>query len=403
VTPSFQHDSPGVIRYWGSHFKSPKQAAYWHGIFTPLLARHWRCCLALERLPQDRGWVRDLESVGVEIACVARPRRQIDFACIREVRSLCARFRADVFHCENIHTSPMLGAWLARVPVRVWHKHSMFVHFEECRPPSIKERLALSTRLTGTLATRVMCVSQSVAEEVTQFGVARRKILVRNNPRPVRVTDNHLDRTAARRALNLNGDDYVVVAIGHTVPVKGWDVLVKSFGAVARTVPNARLLLVGSHTASAERACFAELQRLCTEHKVQDKVVFTGHLRDITPALRAADVFVLPSRSEGNSYSLLEALDEGLPCVATKVGAAPEMIQHGANGFLVNRLDVDGLARALTELGSHPDERADFARRVAIPSFVPTFEEYAEQLRRDYESLLGQSSPETAALARHAT
>jgi glycosyltransferase involved in cell wall biosynthesis len=265
----------------------------------------------------------------------------------------------------------------------------MFVHFEECRRPSLKERLALSTRLTSLLATKVICVSDSVAEEAGRFGAARVKIAVRNNPRPARSGDRGPDRAAARAGFGFSDADYVIVAVGHTVPVKGWDVLLKAFGEVARAVPSARLLLAGSHSAPVEATCYQQLLALCAEQQVRERVTFTGHVPDVLPVLRAADVFVLPSRSEGNSYSLLEALDAGLPCVATKVGAAPQMIQDGVNGYLVARLDTAGLAKALIHLGD-PARRSKFAKAVALPTAVPTFEEYARQLRRDYERWLGR-------------
>lgn len=389
TAPAGEMSAPGVIRYWGSHFKSSRQAEWWLNLLSPLLASGWRCCLVLERLPEDRSWTAALESAGVELVCLPRPRKQIDGECVRAVRELCRRFRADVFHCENIHTSPMIGAWRAGVPVRLWQKHSMFVHYEECRQPSLKERLALSTRLTSLLATKVICVSESVAEEAVCFGAARAKIAVRNNPRPARSADRGPDRTAARASFGFSDADYVIVAVGHTVPVKGWDVLLKAFGEVARAVPSARLLLAGSHTAPVEVACHQQLLALCAEQQVRDRVTFTGHLPDVRAVLRAADVFVLPSRSEGNSYSLLEALDAGLPCVATTVGAAPQMIKDGVNGHLVPRLDAARLAKALIHLGD-TSRRSKFAAAVTVPSSVPTFEEYARQLRRDYERWLGR-------------
>lgn len=391
-----------VIRYWGSHFKSARQVAHWLGLFAPLRTRGWRCCLVLERLPEERAWISQLEGAGIELACITRPQGQFDWNCIRAVCALCARLRADVFHCENIHTSPMVGAWLARVPARVWQKHSMFVHFEEGRAPTLKERLALSTRLTCLLTTKVVAVSKAVADELVGFGVSANKVLVRPNPRTAMPGAHPIDRTAARRTLGLAESDVVVATIGHAVPVKGWDVLLKSFVPVARAVPTAKLVLAGSHTASAERGFYEKLSDFCAAEKITERVLFTGHVADIAPVLRAADVFVSPSRSEGFSHALIEALEEGVPCVATRVGIAPEVIREGVNGFLVERGDATGLARALTELVAQPQRRAEFARHVAVPACIPTLEEYAEQLWSDYEAMLGATAAEAAAVRQAA-
>lgn len=69
--------------------------------------------------------------------------------------ALCRRLKCSVFHCDNMHTSPLIGAAVAQVPVRIWYKRSMNAHFEECRGPGWRERLAVSTRLSCCLATRV--------------------------------------------------------------------------------------------------------------------------------------------------------------------------------------------------------------------------------------------------------
>ncbi len=390
-----------VIRYWGSHFKTPRQVAHWLSLFAPLRARGWRCCLVLEKLPENRTWLAELEGAGVELVCLSRPRGQIDWDCIRQVRALCRRFRADVFHCENIHTSPMIGAWLARVPMRLWQKHSMFIHYEECRQAGLKERFAFSTRLTCGLATKVLAVSSSVGDELIRFGISQKKVLVRNNPRTAMPGANRIDRAAARKLLGLAESDVVIASLGHAVPVKGWHLLLESFVAVARSVAGAKLVLVGSHSAPAEAAFSERLRSFIATNKMADRVLFTGHVLDITPALRAADIFVMPSLSEGFSHALIEAMEEGKPCVAAKVGIAPEVVQDGVNGYLVERGDVAGFSQALLDLVSNREKRESFARQVVVPACIPTLEEYAEQFRHDYDFLSGRLPVSSAAVVPH--
>ena len=386
--------APGVLRHWGSHFKSPRQVAHWRGLFAPLLAHGWRTGLVLERRPENSAWTAELERDGVEIFCVPRPRGQFDRACVRAVRELCARFSADVFHCENIHTSPMLGAWLARVPVRIWQKHSMFRHHEESRPPTWKERLAPSTRLTCALATRVLAVSHSVAGELQASGFAQGKILVRNNPRTAGPESPAPDRAETRQQLGWSENEIVFVTIGQALPVKGWDVLFESFATVEKTFPSARLLFVGSHSGAEEKRLHEKLLARRAALGLVEKVHFTGHVADIAPALRAADVFVMPSRAEGFSHALIEALEHGRPCVATRTGIAPEVIEDGRNGILVERNDAPSLARALLALAGSSAQREEFARRAVVPASIPTLAGYAEQLCCDYTALLaGQSAP----------
>lgn len=178
-----------------------------------------------------------------------------------------------------------------------------------------------------------------------------------------------------------------MATLGHAVPVKGWDVLLQAFARVAARHPRARLVLAGSCEAPEERGFFSRLQSVIQTHPLSQTVRFTGHLADAAPLHRAADVFVLPSRSEGCANALIEALDAGLPCVATRVGNAAELITEGVNGFLVERGDADALANAL--LRTCDDAlRAAMARRAKLPATVPSLAEYSAQLADDYEVLV---------------
>jgi glycosyltransferase involved in cell wall biosynthesis len=126
-------------------------------------------------------------------------------------------------------------------------------------------------------------------------------------------------------------------------------------------------------------------------HRLANKVVFTGHAGDIATVLQAADIFVLPSRSEGCSSAPVEALEAGLPCVLTRVGHAAEIIKPGVNGFLVERGDARAMAGAILQLTESESLRAGFARNAAVPPAIVTMEEYAEQIARDYEEAMRET------------
>jgi glycosyltransferase involved in cell wall biosynthesis len=377
-----------VLRYWGSHFKHARHPGTFQQEFKPFIARGWRCVFVLERLPEESAWLKPLTDLGVEIECAPRPTGNFDFRCIRRVKDLCQRVRATVFHCDNLHTSPLIGAWLARVPVRVWCKRSMNADYEECRPRTIKERAAISIRLSCGAATRVVAVSSAVKSELVSLGIADSKVIVRNNPRRLGAVPPQAESEGLRRGWGFGPSDVVFLSLGHAVPVKGWDVLVRAFAEVAKVAPRAKLVLVGSYEAPHEKTFHAQLRRQIDAGRLSEQVRFTGHLSRITPALQAADVFVLPSRSEGCANALVEALETGLPCVSTRVGHAAEVIQDGVNGLLVERNDPAVLAQALQRMVVDDPFRSEAARRATLPALIPTLEGYAEQIAQDYADLL---------------
>ncbi len=99
-----------------------------------------------------------------------------------------------------------------------------------------------------------------------------------------------------------------------------------------------------------------ELVRLCHERKLGQIVKFLGEVRDIPALLERASLFVLPSRSEGISLTLLEAMARGLPVVATQVGGNPEVVISGQTGLLVPSRDPAALAGAVLQMRSNFDD-----------------------------------------------
>jgi len=381
-----------VLRWWGSHFKSLRQTGVFAAEFRPLRARGWRCHLVLERKPDNPDWLKELIELGVHLEYEQRPSGNFDWHCVLAVARLCRRTRATVLHCDNMHTSPLLGAILARVRVRLWSKRSMNAHFEEGRPPTFRDRLATTTRLSCSLATRVMAVSGAVKEEMVSLGVPERKIWVRHNPRRLGELSGAVDRTAVRTAWGCSDAEVVILSVGHAAPVKGWDILLRAFARVARAEPRAKLVLVGDAGLPASNTFGDQLRRFVADQKLDGKVIFTGHLVDVQPAFQSADIFVSPSRSEGFSNALIEALEAGLPCVAARTGIAADVMQEGVNGFLVERGDETALAAALERMVHEDQLRQSCRQRASVPASIPTLDEYAEQLARDYDSLLPRRS-----------
>jgi glycosyltransferase involved in cell wall biosynthesis len=91
----------------------------------------------------------------------------------------------------------------------------------------------------------------------------------------------------------------------------------------------------------------AELELLVKELNLGDNVHFLGRRENPYPVLRASNVFCLPSRSEGFSNALIEAMGCGLPVVATRVGGNPEAVREGKEGFLVASEDAEAMARQI--------------------------------------------------------
>ncbi|MCC2867920.1 MAG: glycosyltransferase family 4 protein [Candidatus Accumulibacter phosphatis] len=137
----------------------------------------------------------------------------------------------------------------------------------------------------------------------------------------------------------------------------------------------------------------ATLERLSFLLEITDCVTFVGEVHNVRDRLRAMNLFVLPSLSEGRPTSIMEAMATGLPVVATRVGAVDTLVAHGKTGLLVPPGDADALANALDQLLDDEGRQQTFGaegRRVAESEFGA--EHMITEYQRAYECEYAGSS-----------
>jgi glycosyltransferase involved in cell wall biosynthesis len=342
-----QQDSLSVVHYWAG---CPKSANSKWQRFLAVVQRcrreGWRNYLVWSRLPDDPALIEPFRDAGCEVIVQPRSRGNFDAGSIRRTFQLLRRLECDIFHCHNDHTSPLIGAALARVPVRIWSKLAMSSHYEQGISPQGIHRLQPSTRLSGMLAHKIIAASEAVRRELINLGFPSEKVRAVRCPVDL-ARCRGADGLRFRAELRIDAGDLLVIAVGHAVPVKGWDVLVRAFGDVANDFPQAHLALVGSSDSAEEREFAQTIGGLVEQTGLAGKVRLVGRRFDIPACLAGSDVFVLPSRSEGQPLALMEAMASGLPCIAASVGGIPETILHNVNGLLFERENVEQLADRL--------------------------------------------------------
>lgn len=231
-----------------------------------------------------------------------------------------------------------------------------------------KHRLAY--RALRLLPHAVFAVSERVARHVTETdGVP---------PERVYVTHNGLDLSTIPVAARTRKDGLCrILTIGNVRHVKGHDLLVRAAALVVAQYPNTRFLIAGE---VLEPPYYQELQASVQKYGLQHHVLFLGKISDLPQLLCEADFFVLPSRSEGFSNALIEAMAAGLPSVATDVGGNAEAVHHQETGLLVPPEDSGALADALLRLLQDP-QLADHLSVAAREKVVKFFSAEAMLLR----------------------
>lgn len=145
--------------------------------------------------------------------------------------------------------------------------------------------------------------------------------------------------------------DLVVTTVGNIRRVKGHDIFIRAAATIAAQFPQVRFTVAGQ---VLEQDTFLELQRLVQELDLSEKFHFIGDVKHPREHLVASDLFVLPSRSEGFSNAILEAMAASLPVVVTDVGGNAEAVTEGVNGLVVPPENPIALAEAIARLLSDP-------------------------------------------------
>jgi len=159
-----------------------------------------------------------------------------------------------------------------------------------------------------------------------------------------------------RRALGLQGRGPVIGHVGRFRWEKGQLFLLDALREVLDRRPETNVLLVGDGPDD-----LAIRERLDAP-PFRGRACVVGFQHDVRPFLRSMDVFVLPSVREGMSNGLLEAMAMSLPCVATEVGGAAQMLDGGRLGRLVTYGGREQLVDALLELVDAEEVRARLGR-----------------------------------------
>jgi glycosyltransferase involved in cell wall biosynthesis len=200
-------------------------------------------------------------------------------------------------------------------------------------------------------------------------------------------------RQDAQSALGLAGK-VVVLSMGRLAAQKSLPVLFRSFAGALPGCPDLHLLILGDGLGRAA------LEEMAKSLNISGHVTFAGNQADVKPYLNAADLFVLPSASEGISNALLEAMSAGLACLATPVGGNTEVLDDGRCGMLLPVGDVRAWSEALIGLGQSAQTREHLgkAAQERIRSEYD-FGVVGERYESLYAELLGNKRSAVNALA----
>lgn len=329
----------------------------------------------------DNEFIATARAQGLRLA-VLPERRAFDPAVLRGMQQLLADLQPDIVESHSFKPHFLLALLRARLsPQARWlaFHHGYTTESLRVRCYNQLDRYSLPR------ADRVVTLCQPFADELVRSrGVPASRIAIIKNPAaPLPATDAG-SVAALRTELGLASDARVVLAVGRLSSEKNHAGLLAAFAALRRQTDlgDLRLVLVGD---GPDRA---RLQAQAAG--LADTVVFAGQRRDVQRFYALAQVFVLPSYSEGSPLVLLEALQAGCPVVATAVGGIPETVTNERSALLVPALPhPQALSAAVARVLREADLRARLVAGGAQVLRHHTIDAYSGELLRIYREMLG--------------
>jgi glycosyltransferase involved in cell wall biosynthesis len=303
--------------------------------------------------------------------------RGLDLGGLARFAQALRRRRVKVLHCHNrmatVYGVP--AARLAGVPVIICTRHAAPTIYRSRGRPTLLERMAIP------FVDHFAAVSNEVRETAARFKrlPAKRSSVIYNGADLQRFRPASPARSAEKPAL---------ICVARLSPEKRHDVLL---AAVRRLLDSGLALDL---TVVGDGPTRPALEKQIADLRLEGAVRLLGMRDDVAELLREADLFTMPSATEGMPITVIEAMACGLPIVATAVGGFLELVKDGENGFLVPVGDADALAQALARLIRDRDllRRIGAAnRRVAEEKFdiADTVRNYEELYLRLLEAKTG--------------
>jgi glycosyltransferase involved in cell wall biosynthesis len=302
-------------------------------------AMHTRFDLAVA-VPETGALIPRLDALGVPVWHVPRgqlisPRALVDL--VRLFRSVAPAIVHSHGARSNVYTR--LAARRAGVPGVVSTVHNSL--FDYPVAPMRRRIYVALERVTSTIAHRILPVSRAIARDL----VDRYRI----DPARVTIVRNGIDADAFAAEAVASGPLDVfqrplIGVVARMTEQKAHAVLLDALPLIRARVPGITCLMIGD---GVLRSALEDRARALG---VADACRFLGARTDVARLLATVDLAVLPSRSEGLPFAVLEAMAVGTPVVATNVGGVAEVVQDGVTGRLVRRGDAGALAAAIVSL-----------------------------------------------------
>ena len=339
----------------------------------------------VECLTEGSFAVTDMIDSGIKVHQLHFPSKAspIEFCiAIAKLRKLLLANDFHLVNCHNRNSSIIarIACWFAGVPINLYTAHGFY--FQDHQSPLAHKLAEIFEGMLSKISTYILSQSDEDTIRMTTKGwIADDKI---------RTIGNGIDaqRFSPNRKTPDSSGHLTVCAMGRLVAGKGFEDILRAIAA-SRHQESIEFLFIGGNIAQDISPSSTEFNQLIRSLGLEEQVRVTGMIDNVEDFLNSAEIFVHPSYAEGMPRSLLEAMSTGLPCIATRIRGAREIIEPGVNGLIFEPHDWKELAAAIDQLFEDKALRQTLganARKTVLDGFQE--KDYVERQVEAIEDLL---------------
>jgi L-malate glycosyltransferase len=281
--------------------------------------------------PKDSALYRDRMQVGMAVPL--KFHGEFDILAAGRIAAFARKVNADLIHAQTSHAHSLArtAAKKAGVPCVVSRRVDFRVGGNW-----------FSRRKYRASNVHYIAISEGVKRALVESGINANRIqIVYSGIDPTRYPPRDHAQISTAGA---SRKEATILNVAALTDHKDHATLLRATDILRRRVSNIKLVIAGTGELKDE------LRALSSRLDIENLVQFSGHIADLAPVYRQADLFVMSSHMEGLCTSILDALAVGVPVAATAAGGIPEIIQHERNGLLSPIRDAEALAANMERL-----------------------------------------------------
>lgn len=292
-------------------------------------------------LPPNSLLKPEIDALGIEVIEVdGIAEKSLDFKAVKKLKEIFLLERPDIVH-THASMSARIAARHSGAKV-IYTRHSVF-------PQSRKLTTFPGKQINGFINNRysdsIIAVAEAAKDNLTETGIKEDKISVVLNGVDGLIKADDFERIEQRARFGVDKGEKVVSIVARLEDIKGHAYFIEAAKMLLDDGFNAKFFIAG--TGSYEE----ELKTMVTELGLEDKVIFTGFLKDIDKLIEITNIQVNASYgTEATSLALLEGMSIGIPAVVSDFGGNPGVITNGENGFVVPKQNSAALKKGIEQL-----------------------------------------------------